>query len=70
MNEDSMRLTNILIKEEIKKELYKVNTKELQSTQKIALNKVSYKDFKTKLGTINHNKGFIYTLRAQCKTVM
>ncbi len=41
VNEDSMGLTNILIKEEIWKELYKITTKEQQSTMKVALNNVS-----------------------------
>jgi hypothetical protein len=41
VNKDSMGLTNILIMKEMWKELYKVTTKELQSTLKVALNKVS-----------------------------
>jgi hypothetical protein len=53
VNEDSLGLTNIHIKGEIWKELAKVTTKELQSTLKVALNKVSSQDFNTRLGTID-----------------
>ena len=69
VNEDSLGLTNILIKGEMWKELDKVTTKELQSTLKVALNKISNQDFNTRLGTIDYNKEFIGTFRRQCKNV-
>ena len=47
----------------------KVTTKELQSTLKVALNKVYSKDFNTRLETIDYNKKFIGKFRKQCKNV-
>jgi hypothetical protein len=69
MIEDSLGLTNIHIKGEMWKELNKVTTKELKSTLKVALNKVSSQDFNTRLGKIYYNKEFIVTFRNQCKNV-
>jgi hypothetical protein len=64
LNEDSMGLTNILIKGEIWKGLHKVTTKELQSTLKVALNKVSHQHFNTRLWTTDYKKEFILKLFA------
>jgi hypothetical protein len=69
VNEDSLGLTNILIKGEMWKELDKVTTTELQSTLKVTLNKVSSQDFNARLGTIDYNKEFIGTFIKQCKNV-
>ena len=69
VNEDSRGLTSMLLREEEWMEVGKVTTKLLQSTLKIALNKVSSQDFNLKLGLTDYNKEFIGKFRNQCKNV-
>ena len=69
VNKDSLGLTHILTKGEIWTEMEKVNTKELQRTLKVALNKISNQEFNTKLGTVDYNKKYIIKFRNQCKNV-
>ena len=69
VNEDSRGLTHVLTKGEEWMEVGKVTTKLLQSTLKIALNKVSSQDFNLKLGITEYNKEGIGKFRNQCKNV-
>jgi hypothetical protein len=69
INIASSSLAHILVKGEKWKELPIVTSKEMQSTLKVALNKLSSQDFNTKLGTTDYNKEFIGRLRKQCKNV-
>jgi hypothetical protein len=47
----------------------KITTKELQSTPKFAINKISNQDFNLRLGAINYNKDNISKFRNICKNV-
>ena len=57
VNEDYMDLTNMLIQGEI--------WRDLQSTLKVALKKVSSQDFNKRLGATDFKKKFIFKLRKQ-----
>jgi 7-cyano-7-deazaguanine synthase in queuosine biosynthesis len=69
VNIDSWVITHILIKGEKWKELDKVTTKAMQSTLKVALNKLYSQNFNIRLGTTDYYKEFIGRVKKQYKNV-